>query len=318
LGLFKLAEETKSGLKILCFGASGSGKTLFSLSFPVSAAIDTEDGMGHYRNKDKYPNLKYIFNTTSAEQVEEALEEIEDNHLDDIKSFIIDSETKIYENLQLSGLNVAEKRARLKAQSVDDASMSQREWGKLKLISKRIQATKIMLASRGMNIISIAQQKDVKEKKGENWITVGYAPDAAKAFEYDYDIVIRLYTTTDKKVDEYKGVIIKDRTQTYKKGDIIDNPSFDNWKHIYDYKTGLKEDVINFTKDVEIDENKMHSELEKMETLIKEFKTHMKVLTKENQMKAQKKLAELHIDNPLKTDDIEGMKKVIEFLKALM
>ena len=319
MGLFKLAEETKSGLKVLCFGESGVGKTMFSLSFPISAAIDSEDGMGHYRNKTKFPNLKYIFNTTSAEHVEEALEEIEEEHINEIKTFIIDSETKIYENLQLSGLNVAEKRARQKAQSVDDANMSQREWGKLKLISKRIQATKIMLASKGINIVSIAQQKDIKEKKGDNWITIGHAPDVAKSFEHDYDIVIRLYTVrNDKKEDEYKGIIFKDRTQTFKKGDVIDNPSFENWKHIYDYKTGLKEDVINFTKDIEIDENKMNSEMEKMDNIVKEFKSIMKSLTKENQLKAQKKLKEFNIDNPLKSEDIQGMTKVVEFLKALI
>jgi hypothetical protein len=316
MSCFKKVEETKSGLKILGFGESGSGKTIFALSFPESAAVDAEDGMGHY--KKKYPNLKYIFNTTSAEDVEDALEEIEESLCNEIKTFIVDSETKIYENLQLGGLNVAEKRARLKAQSVDDAAMSQREWGKLKLISKRIQATKLMLASKGINIISIAQQKDIKEKKGDNWITVGHAPDTAKAFEYDYDIVIRFYTIkNDKNEDEYKGEILKDRTQTFKRGAIIDNPSFDNWKSVYDYKAGLKEEVINFTGDIKKDEDKMNSELEKMEKIIKEFKALMKSLSKENQLKAQNKLKEHGIDNPLHTDDFDGMLDVIEFLKAM-
>ena len=64
MGVFKKVEETKSGLKILCFGSSGTGKTVFSLSFPESCAIDAEDGMGHYKGKAEYPNIKYIFNTT--------------------------------------------------------------------------------------------------------------------------------------------------------------------------------------------------------------------------------------------------------------
>ena len=164
MGIFKKVEETKSGLKILCFGASGTGKTVFALTFPDSCAIDAEDGMAHYKGKSEYPNIKYIFNTTSAEDVEDSLDEIEYELIGEIKTFIVDSETKIYENLQLSGLNVAEKRARMKAQSVDDANMSQREWGKLKLISKRIQATKLMLASKGINIISIAQEKEMQIK----------------------------------------------------------------------------------------------------------------------------------------------------------
>jgi RecA-family ATPase len=106
MGLFKKVEETKSGVKVLGFGSTGVGKTVFALSFPESCAIDAEDGMAFY--KGKYPNLKYVLNSTSADDVEEALDEIEDM-TDDIKTFITDSETKIYENMQHSALNIAER-----------------------------------------------------------------------------------------------------------------------------------------------------------------------------------------------------------------
>ena len=112
MALFKKVEEVKTALKVLAFGATSTGKTLFSLSFPEIVAIDSEAGMTHYRNK--YKSLKYILESTSAIDVEDALDELED--LNDIKTLVIDSETKIYENMQHSALALAEKRAKKKGQ----------------------------------------------------------------------------------------------------------------------------------------------------------------------------------------------------------
>jgi len=315
MGLFKKVEETKSGLKVLAFGSTGTGKTTFALSFPEVVAIDSEAGMAFYK---KNPNLKHILETTSCTDVEEALEEIEDELMDEIGTFVIDSETKIYENMQIGGLSVAEKRARVKGQSVDDANLSQREWGKIKMINKKLQASKIMLGSRGVNVISIAQEKELKEKKGDNWVVVGHAPDTAKAFEYDYDISLRLFTETDSSGEEiYKAEVRKDRTQVFKKNQIIENPSFDMWKDVYDHFSNLKEDVVNYKEDAKKDETKMESELEHMDKLIASFKTTMKSMTKGNQTKVQEKLKELKIENPLRTHDYEGMKKLMEFVETL-
>lgn len=316
MSMFKKVEETKSGVKVLGFGTTGTGKTLFALSFPESCAIDAEDGMAYYKGKNK--NLKYILNSTSADDVEEALEEIEDM-TDDIKTFITDSETKIYENMQHSALNIAERRARQKGQSVDDSNISQREWGKIKLINKRIQATKIMLASKGINIISIAQQKEIKEKKGDNWVVIGYAPDTAKGFEYDYDIVLRFFTETNPKTGEesYKAEVIKDRTQKYKKGSIIENPSYENWRDIVEGKANLKEDIINFKKDIAKDEDKLKSELEELEGLTSDFKKLMKDLDDSKKKEVVKYSKEIGVDNPLKCTDLDLLRKLYEFAKEL-
>jgi len=317
MSLFKEVEETKSGVKVLAFGATGVGKTLFALTFPNSCAIDAEDGMAFY--KGKYPNLKYILNSTSADEVEEALEEIEEDLSNKINTFILDSETKIYENMQHSALNIAERRARTKGQNVDDTNISQREWGKIKLINKRIQSTKIMLASKGINIVSVAQQKDIKEKKGDNWITIGYAPDTAKGFEYDYDIVLRLFTETDTKTNEeiYKAEVYKDRTQTYKKGTIIENPSYTSWKGIVEGKANLTENIIDFKKDISKDEDKMKSELEEIEDLTVEFKSLMKELDSGKKKEVVNYSKEIGVDNPLKCTDGDLLKKLITFIGQL-
>lgn len=313
MGMFKKVEETKSGVKVLGYGSTGTGKTLFALSFPESCAIDAEDGMTYYKGKNK--NLKYILNSTSSDDVEEALEEIED--MNDISTFIIDSETKIYENMQHSALNIAERRAKNKGQNIDDSNISQREWGKIKLINKRMQSAKIMLASKGINVVSIAQQKEIKEKKGDSWITVGYCPDTAKGFEYDYDIVLRFFTELDLKTNEevYKAEVIKDRTQKYKKGTILDNPSYENWRDIVEGKANLVENIIDYKKDIKKDEEKLKTELEELEELTTSFKNLMKKVDDESKKSIVKYSREIGVENPLKCTDLELLKKLYDFTK---
>lgn len=312
MALFKKVEEVKSALKVLVFGSTGVGKTLFALSFPDIVAIDSEAGMTHYRNK--YKSLKYILESTSAVDVEEALDEIED--MDDIKTFVLDSETKIYENMQHSALALAEKRARKKGQDVEDSNISQREWGKIKLLNKKMQSSKTMLSSKGVNIVSVAQEKELKEKKGENWVVVGYAPDTAKGFEYDYDIVVRLYTQETKDGTKYFGKVIKDRTQTYKKNDVIENPSFNNWKHIYDNTITKKEEIIDFKKDIATDEAEF--DIPTAEESVKELLPLMKAVEKENQPKLKSEIDRLGIDiKNLKSSSAEVLNELILFIKKL-
>lgn len=312
MALFKKVEEVKSALKVLVFGSTGVGKTLFALSFPDIVAIDSEAGMTHYRNK--YKSLKYILESTSAVDVEEALDEIED--MDDIKTLVLDSETKIYENMQHSALALAEKRARKKGQDVEDSNISQREWGKIKLLNKKMQSSKTMLSSKGVNIVSVAQEKELKEKKGENWVVVGYAPDTAKGFEYDYDIVVRLYTQETKDGTKYFAKVIKDRTQTYKKNDVIENPSFNNWKHIYDNTITKKEEIIDFKKDIATDEAEF--DIPTAEESVKELLPLMKAVEKENQPKLKAEIERLGIDiKNLKSSSAEVLNELILFIKKL-
>lgn len=320
MGLFKTVEETKLGLKVLGYGASGTGKTTFGLSFNDGdiCAIDSEDGMTWYKGK-KNPHLKYILNSTSADDVEEGLEEIEEELIDKISTFILDSETKIYENMQHSVLNIAEKRAKRKGQSVEDSNISTREWGKIKLVNKRIQSTKIMLASKGINIVSIAQEKELKEKKGENFVVVGHAPDTAKGFEYDYDIVLRFFTEEDSKTKEliYKAEVKKDRTETYKKGSIIINPSYDCWREVAKGKQNLKENIVNYKNDIDKDQEVIQTELDTLDDLVEKFKTNFKGLDADKKVQIKDKLKELKIENPLSCTNLDSMKKLVLFINKL-
>lgn len=315
MGLFKKVEETKTALKVLAFGASGSGKTTFALSFPKIVAIDSEAGMEFYKGNK---NLKYILNTTSADELEEAMAEIEDELIDEIGTLVIDSETKIYENQQHSALNLVEKRARKKGQSVEDANISQREWGKIKMISKRMQSEKIKLSSMGINVVSIAQMKEIKEKKGDTFVVTGYAPDSGKGIEYDYDVVLRLFTEKDKSGSEiYKAEVLKDRTGTFKRGQVIENPNYNMWKSIVDGRADKKENILDFAKDIDKDENTLKAEVETAEELTEELKSLIKRASDKTAIKT--KFNELGIDvKNIQASEPKVLIEAIEFTKGLV
>lgn len=315
MSLFKKAEETKVAGKVLSFGASGSGKSTFGLTFPKVVAVDTEDGLTHYT---KNPNLEYILTTTSASEVEEAILEVEEELVGKVDTFVLDSETKVYENQQHGALNIVEKRASRKGQSIDDANLSQREWGKIKMIAKRIKAGQIRLASKGVHVVSIAQEKEVKEKKGENWVTVGYKPDAVKNIEYDFDIVLRHFTKTDKKtgVVSYFAEVYKDRTGIYKKGDIIENPSYENWASYFEGKQTKTENVKDFSKDIAKDEDGMKTDGERADEVRAEFTKLFKGLSDENKKKVKTLLSSQGVD-PTSNDDIDKLGKIVAKMREL-
>ena len=78
MSLFRKPSENKAGIKFLVYGKTGSGKSVFGLSFPKSVAIDTENGLTFYEGKDVGKNLIGILNTQSHKDVEAAFDEIKD------------------------------------------------------------------------------------------------------------------------------------------------------------------------------------------------------------------------------------------------
>lgn len=314
MSLFRKPSIAKVGLKVLVYGASGVGKSTFGLTFPKIAALDSEAGLTRYESNE---NIVFIANTSSVSDVEDAIIEIEDM-TNEIETFIVDSETKVYDSMQVSAMEVEEKRARKKGGDVADATVSVKGWGKIKLVTKRLQNLKIDLSAKGINIISVSQMEDIKEKKGENFVKIGEKPSMAKGVEYDYDIILKLFTETSNNGSEiYKAIIEKDRTGVCKKGQIIENPSYAYWKDYCEKSNSFEKRNINYSQDIIKDVEKMQEDADKIDDLTSEFKTIMKVLTKENQVKVQKKLKELDIENPLKTNNLEAMSVLIEYMKAI-
>ncbi|TGB10348.1 AAA family ATPase [Limosilactobacillus reuteri] len=225
LDMLRKPNSRKKGLKMLVYGQSGTGKTVLGLSFPKIVAVDSEDGYAWYEGTDRAKNIVGILDTQSFEDLSNLLDDLEDS-IDEFDTLIVDSETKIHENIQEALIEVEESRALRKGKDVLDANLSIRSYGKIKQLESRLQNLKVKLASQGINIVSIAQAQDEMKDMGNNKrIKIGEKPNMAKNARFDYDVVLRLFVKDGK----YMGIVEKDRTETYERGAEIENPSYTNW-----------------------------------------------------------------------------------------
>lgn len=246
-------------MKILIYGESGSGKTVFALSFPKSIVVDSEDGYSWYEGTERTRNVVGILDSQSYDDLENLMDELDDANDEEFSSLVIDSETKVYENIKEALQNVEETRAARKGRDVLDANLSMRSYGKIGQLSGRLQNAKLRLASRGLNIISVAQEKDEMEDAGNGQrVKVGEKPNMDKRARFDYDVVIRLFTKDNK----YYGEIEKDRLEVFERGDIVENPSYQNWAHRLESKDNQGEVVAkDFSKDAEKSQKAYYEEV---------------------------------------------------------
>lgn len=324
---FKKAERTKHGGKFLFYGKQGSGKSYAALTYPNIAAIDSETGIADYEGRDieingkKYNNLVFVDRTANIEDLEENLESLLDGDYDnDVNTFVVDSETKLYAAEQLGCLEVAEKQARRKGQDVSDTAVTMRGWGRIKNLNMKFQQAKIALSSKGMHVVSVAQGVDVTNDDGK---VIGIKPDMAKNIQFDYDVIVLFFTKKEKdeagnQVVKYYGEIQKDRTNCTHVGDIIENVTYDIWKDYYekdmkDMKTNnaYRNDLKNAVKYAE-------EEADKAEELAEEFKELLKSLkdNKDAMLKVSKLMKEKGVDiKKLDVSTPDTLTELIDFAK---
>ncbi len=170
--MFRKAQAAKIGGKFLSYGESGSGKSTFQLTFPKVACIDSETGVSHYEgreitlnNGNKYNNLLMVDNTSDLDELEEDLDcFINGDYEGEIETLSIDSETKFYNTLQVGAQEVEERRARKKGGDVDDAGISVKQWGRIKIINMKLQQAKIDLSSKGTQEV---EERRARKKGGD-------------------------------------------------------------------------------------------------------------------------------------------------------
>lgn len=320
---FRKPATKRIGLKVLVTGQTGSGKSVFGLSFPKIAALDSEAGLALYEGDSVYgANLVAINNTMSVADMEEGIDDVADMIEDDptsVSTMIIDSETKFYQNLQHSALEVEEKRARRKGGEIMDTNLSVRSWGRIKQVSQKLQNLKIDLSAKGVHVISVSQVEDVKEKKGENFVKVGEKPVMAKGASYDYDIIVNMIAEDDGKGGKkYKGQILKDRTNVTKAGMIVDNPSYLIWKDYYEGRKDAETLGSNLSKDMEKDMKSLEADdLEKEKTVVEKLKEVM-AKSPEHQAKAVALIQEKKIKNPLQptATELKLLEEIIATVSA--
>lgn len=276
---FRKPATKRVGLKFLLLGEQGTGKTTTALSFPKIAALDGENGMSLYEGTEDGKNLLLIDNTQSYQELEDSIDYISDVFEDEgIETLIIDSETKFYENIKETVMEVEERRAKRKGKDVLDTNLSIRSWGKIGQIADRLQNLKIDLTSKGVHVVSISQTSDVKEKQGDNFVVVGQKPNMRKGAEYDYDVVLTQFVEKDTDGEtKYYARVEKDRSKVFKRGDVIENPSFNHWAERVGQTKG--KEALNTTYSTRIDEDKKAYEDEVIEEE-KSLKERMTELSK--------------------------------------
>ena len=228
---FRKPIQRKQGLKILAYGEDDSGKSVFALSFPKIAYIDTESKIGVYENNPKYnKNLIAIADTVNYYDVIDLIDKIIDSP-SEFETFAIDSETNLYDDMQVAAMEVEEEKARQKNKNVDDAIVAQRGWGKVKLNNARLRNMKAQVSAVGITCISIAHKKDIIEEVNGKQVKIGERPELRDGSRHDYDIILRFYKQKDVSgTYRYYAEVEKDTTQFYKAGQKIENVSYENWK----------------------------------------------------------------------------------------
>lgn len=304
---FRKAGNKKVAGKFLVSGDTGCGKSCFALTFPKIAAVDSENGMIHYEGKPieiggkTYDNLQMVDNTSDIATLEEDLEAILDGEMEGINTFAIDSETKFYNAMQIGAMTVEERRARKKGGDIDDATISQKQWGKIKMLNMKLQQAKIDLSAMGVHVVSIAQETEVKEKRGADMVVVGHKPDMHKSVKFDYDTILRMYKVEEKDgTERFFAKVLKDRTNVTKVGQVIENPTYDIWAAYFEGNDGKEALGSSYRAELDKTTNDMVEEDDKAAEIISEWKAllaKMKAADKtEETKKVTEKIKELKID----------------------
>lgn len=320
---FRKARSSKIGGKFLAYGYEGTGKSWFALTFPNVACIDSETGNAHYEGKNitlangnTYNNLKIVDNTSDLDDLENDIDEIMES--DDIQTLDIDSETKFYAAMQVGATEVEERKARRKGGDVDDTVVSQRQWGRIKIINMKLQQAKIDLSSKGKHIVSVAQATEVYEGTGENRKFIGIKPDMHKSVKFDYDTILEFYKEENGEDVKYFARVKKDRTNVTKVGQIIENPSYDIWKDYFNAMNDLDTNETTYKQDIKTSMESMVDKAEKSEELAAEFKEILKALKddKEALSKVNKLMKEKEVDlKKLEMQSPETLTELIDFAK---
>lgn len=319
---FRKPEERKQGLKVLFYGENGSGKSWAALTFPENAIIDSESKIGVNESNPRFKdNIVGIADTSNYYDALELMDQVLKNPKM-CKTFTIDSYTKIYQTVQVACMEVEEERARKKGGNVDDQTISMRGHGKVKLNVLRFEDFIAQASAKGVNVIAIAHKDDIKQKVGENFVKVGEKPSLKANAEHTFDVILRFYKEKDIVTGEWKyfAEVEKDTTNTYKLGTKLENVTYDNFKDFIERNEKAKTIETSYDKAIETSMESMKKEQEDHDTVVKEFTTLYKELSKKDEKyknEIAKLLKEKGAENYKDPSVVPQLKEVIAKMKEM-
>lgn len=308
MSLLRKPMKRVQGVKILCYGVDGSGKSVFGLSFPQVAVLDSESKVGVYEGDPEFgKNIVAVADTSNYYDTLDVIEEVIKSNL--CKTLMIDSETYIKEGMEVAAMETEEERARKKGGNIDDQTVSMRGYGKIKLNSNRMRLLKAQASAKGINIISTAHKEDILQKVGSENVKVGEKPVLRKNAQHDYDVILRFYKERDMATGrvKYCAEVEKDTTRVLKVGQIVENASYELFRDYFESRQGLGSVETKYDKSIDKDMETMKNEDKNHEELVEEFVTLFK------KMKVEKPEIASTIPSLLKEHGIDSYKNIEHF-----
>lgn len=328
---WKKPSEIKQALKICLYGNDGCGKSIIGLSFDKLAIIDSEAKLGTYVDDAVFgKNILGVIDSSSYYDTIDATRDLLSSKTKDCETLMIDSETKIYDSLSVSCMEVEERRAVANKKDVTDQVVSQRGYGKIKLNAARLSSLKAEASSKGITIVTIAHVEDVFTGTGDNRVKIGERPALRKKAEHDYDVILKVYKEKDLGTGKPKYMVQceKDTTGTFKLYQIIDctwaNEETPN-SIVYDM---LKPRITSASKgtkgssyvnNIDGDVDKVMAESMSADDIVNEFTSLFKKLKDigDNKVAIQKLLEENEITSYKDHATVDKLQLVISAMKEL-
>lgn len=213
--MFEVAKPVSKKLKILVFGASGSGKTRFGLTFPRVAVVDTENGTDLYAGRDGVAEFQ-VLRVKTLTELEKAIDFINKDGGKTIGTLFLDSMTVFYDVLLDS---VRRSLARKKNVAVDDVDLGYKERASVNMRMKGIYAR---LTNLPVHVVVTAREADLYSTEGGNLQKIGTKPDLDKAVMYMFDFVLQMKP-------DHSATIVKSRGSELK---TLKNPTWADFEKI--------------------------------------------------------------------------------------
>lgn len=201
-------------IKVLIMGDSGVGKTHFGLTFPNPLVVDTENALPMFRNRFTFKEAT----TRSYSEINELMDQAIAKRVPG-DTLIIDSLTSIYTALQDAHPNDPY----MKTTTKKFRSLIDKLYGKVPMHVVMTAWEKPEYAPVG----SIIEGTNEKVGKDDRVIT-GYKMDGNSKAIYAFDFVLRLQYDAKKRM-RY-ATVVKSRSDKWKPGDVIQDPSWEDFK----------------------------------------------------------------------------------------